>query len=141
MIWNTTGTCMRMVSQKVCSAVHRTILSWSAQRPSNSWCIQDDLPEVLQRLERLSSLGDGEVLEFECRLQHRSSEWRWINLRNVVFARDAEGQPIQILGTAQDITDRKQNEQSRMQREEELRRAEQRWTVLLEQKVTERTEN
>jgi len=100
---------------------------------------QDDLPEVLQRLERLSSLKDGEILEFECRLQHRSREWRWINFRNVVFARNGEGQPIQILGTAQDITDRKQNEQSRMEREEELRRAEQRWTVLLEQKVTERT--
>ena len=99
----------------------------------------DDLPEVLQRLERLVSLREGEILEFECRLQHRSMEWRWINLRNVVFARDAKGQPIQILGTAQDITDRKQNEQSRVEREEELRRAEQRWTVLLEKKVTERT--
>ena len=100
---------------------------------------QEDLPEVLQRLERLSSLKDGEILEFECRLQHSSMEWRWISLRNVVFARDAEGQPIQILGTAQDITDRKQNEQSRMEREEESHRAEQRWTELLERKVTERT--
>jgi len=100
---------------------------------------QEDLPMVLQRLERLSSLKDDEILEFECRLQHRSMEWRWINSRNVVFARDAEGQPIQILGTAQDITDRKQNEQSRIEKEEALRRAEQRWTLLLEQKVAERT--
>lgn len=100
---------------------------------------QEDLPAVLQRLECLSSLKDGEILEFECRLQHRSMEWHWINLRNVVFARDAEGQPIQILGTAQDITDRKQNEQSRMEREEELHRAEKRWSGQLERKVTERT--
>ena len=99
----------------------------------------DDLPAVLQRLEHLSSLKDDEILEFECRLQHRSMEWRWINSRNVIFARDAEGQPIQILGTAQDITDRKQNEQSRVEKEEALRNAEQRWTLLLEQKVTERT--
>lgn len=99
----------------------------------------EDLPNLLDRLARLSSLKDGEVLEFECRLQHRSLEWRWIALRNVVFARNAEGQPIQILGTAQDITDRKQNEQTRIDREEELRRAEQRWTGELEHKVAERT--
>ncbi|MEO8048724.1 MAG: response regulator, partial [Nitrospirota bacterium] len=60
----------------------------------------EDLPLVLDCLERLSSIRDGEVLEIECRIQSRSSEWRWVALRNVIFARDAKGEPIQVLGTA-----------------------------------------
>ncbi|MGH7182006.1 MAG: PAS domain-containing protein, partial [Nitrospiraceae bacterium] len=101
---------------------------------------QEDLPHVLDRLRGLANLGDGEVLEFECRVQHDSTEWRWVSLRNVVFARGVEGRPTQILGTVQDITERKQNELARIDGEQALYRAEQRWTVELERKVAERTQ-
>ncbi|MEO6308621.1 MAG: response regulator [Nitrospiraceae bacterium] len=100
---------------------------------------QKDLPHVLDSLTGLPHLRDGEVLEFECRVQHHSLEWHWVTLRNVVFARDVEGRPIQILGTVQDITERKQNELARIEGEQAVYRAEQRWTVTLEHKVTERT--
>ncbi len=74
------------------------------------WVHPDDLPVVMAQLAKLPYQADGEVLEFECRVQHRSKEWRWFLSRNVVFFRDQEGQPIQILGTALDITDRKQQD-------------------------------
>ncbi len=74
------------------------------------WVHPDDLPFVLTQLAQLPSQADGDVLEFECRLQHRSKDWRWFLSRNVVFSRDEDGQPVQILGTALDITDRKQQD-------------------------------
>ncbi len=74
------------------------------------WVHPEDLPHVLIQLAQLSSLADGDVLEFECRVQHRSKEWRWFLSRNVIFSRDESGRPLQILGTALDITDRKQQD-------------------------------
>ncbi len=74
------------------------------------WVHPDDLSLVMSHLAQLPSQEDGEVLEFECRLQHRSKEWRWFLSRNVVFAREEQGRPVQILGTALDITDRKQQD-------------------------------
>ncbi len=99
----------------------------------------DDLPHVFDYLTRILSMKDGEVLELECRLQNSPKDLRWVNLRAVIFLRDMEGQPTQILATAQDITERKQNEQARIEGEAELLRIEQRWTAELEQKVSERT--
>src|SRR5262249_9766163 len=95
----------------------------------------EDLPRVLDCLARLPSVKDGQVLEVECRIQNSSQNWRWINLRIVIFLRDAAGQPTQILATSQDITERKQNEQARIDGEAELLRIEQRWTAELERKV------
>ena len=99
----------------------------------------EDLSYVLDRFTNLHSIKDGEVLELECRLQNSSKYWRWVNLRLVVFVRDPDGHPVQILAIAQDITERKHNEQARIDGEAELRRIEQRWTAELEQKVSERT--
>mgnify|MGYP001169657324 CR=1 FL=1 len=99
----------------------------------------NDLPHVWDRLACLPSMSDGEVLAFECRLQSLSMDWRWVNVRIVIFVRNAEGQPTQILGVAEDITDRKQNEQARLEGEAELLRVQQQWAAELEQKVSERT--
>jgi PAS domain S-box-containing protein len=74
------------------------------------WVHPDDLSFVMAQLAQLPLQADGEVLEFECRIQHRTKEWRWFLSRNVVFSRDENGQPTQILGTALDITDRKEKD-------------------------------
>jgi PAS domain S-box-containing protein len=99
----------------------------------------EDLPHILHDVTRLPSMKDGEVLEFEFRLQSSSKEWRWVNLRLVVFLRDPKGHPAQILAIAQDITERKHNEQARIDGEAELLRIKQQWITELEQKVSERT--
>jgi PAS domain S-box-containing protein len=74
------------------------------------WVHPDDRSLVMAQLAQLPDQADGQVLEFECRVQHRSKEWRWVLCRNVVFSRDETGQPLQILGTALDITHRKQQD-------------------------------
>ena len=74
------------------------------------WVHPDELPFVMAQLAQLHLQADGEVLEFECRVQHRTKGWRWFLSRNVVFSRDENGEPRQILGTALDITDRKEQD-------------------------------
>jgi diguanylate cyclase (GGDEF)-like protein/PAS domain S-box-containing protein len=59
---------------------------------------------------RFVNLSDNEVLSTEYRFRHKNGEWLWLNTREVVFARDASGTPIQILGSVEDISTRKQAE-------------------------------
>ncbi|BAY73987.1 diguanylate cyclase with PAS/PAC and GAF sensors [Nostoc linckia NIES-25] len=60
---------------------------------------------------RFTNLKDNEVLSTEYRFRHKNGEWRWLNTREVVFARDANGTPTQILGSVEDISTRKQAEE------------------------------
>lgn len=50
---------------------------------------------------------DGEVIENEFRMKNAQGEWRWLHTWDMVFARNAQGVPVQILGSAIDITDAK----------------------------------
>ncbi|WP_392533154.1 PAS domain S-box protein [Nostoc sp. C117] len=59
---------------------------------------------------RFVNLKDNEVLSTEYRFRHKNGEWRWLNTREVVFARDANGIPTQILGSVEDINSRKEVE-------------------------------
>jgi diguanylate cyclase (GGDEF)-like protein/PAS domain S-box-containing protein len=81
----------------------------------------EDLLQLATHLHKFPSVEDGNILELEYRLKHRSGEWRWFRCRDQVFARTPEGRPKQILGTAQDITEYKRAEEAlRQQNEREL---------------------
>ncbi|HEY9881573.1 MAG TPA: PAS domain S-box protein [Leptolyngbyaceae cyanobacterium] len=67
----------------------------------------EDLPRLLQYPHQVARLADGEVMELEYRIRHSNGEWRWFYSRDTVFKRDQEGQAIQYIGTAQDVTERK----------------------------------
>jgi len=62
-------------------------------------------PELIRKYE---SAADDDVFETEYRLRHANGEWRWFVSRSTVFTRGTDGKPRQIIGTAQDITERKQ---------------------------------
>ena len=83
----------------------------------------EDLPRVPAQLERMRSAQDGEILEFEYRMQHRNGEWHWMYSRDAVFSRDSQGRVTQTIGAAQDVTDRKRYEAQLHQTNEELARA------------------
>lgn len=67
----------------------------------------DDFALLSQSLKKNDAAKDGEILEFDYRMQHKNGEWRWLFSREVVFARTSDGKPTQILGAAADITERK----------------------------------
>ncbi len=84
-------------------------LGWfSSQSPFHP----DDLPVIEAHREALSKAGEGDVRGMEFRARHASGEWRWLTSHEVVFARSPEGAVTQILGSAQDITQRKRMEEA-----------------------------
>ena len=68
----------------------------------------DDLAQMPAHFERLNTAQEGSFFELEYRIRHVSGEWRWLSSRDTVFTRTPQGQVREILGTAQDITERKQ---------------------------------
>jgi PAS domain S-box-containing protein len=56
-------------------------------------------------------LSDGEIHEMEYRVRSRNGEYLWINDRVVIFNRNSDGTPSQIMGVSYDITNRKNIEQ------------------------------
>lgn len=72
----------------------------------------DDQSAILQRRSWFAPAHDGEVLAHEVRMRHVSGHWRWLAIRETVFARDENGTPTHVLGIAQDITERKHTEEA-----------------------------
>jgi PAS domain S-box-containing protein len=80
----------------------------------------DDLHILHNAPNRWASLSEREATEVSYRMQHKNGEWRHLEMREVVFTRNADGFPQQILGSIKDITRRKQVEETlRLQAERE----------------------
>ncbi|MEB3121929.1 MAG: PAS domain-containing protein, partial [Snowella sp.] len=80
----------------------------------------DDLAPTLEHFEKLKRADDDEIFSHEYRLRHANGQWRYFYSRDLVFSRDAQGQVKIIIGTAQDITDRKLAEVQLQQKNIEL---------------------
>ena len=63
----------------------------------------DDLPRV-QRLLQAHISGQAEAYESEHRIRNAQGEWTWVRARGKLVARDENGQPARMAGTARDIT-------------------------------------
>ena len=77
----------------------------------------EDMPQVLEYHASFAGIEDGEVLEIEYRMQSADNQWFWLQSRDTIFSRNAEGMPKVIIGFAQDITARKQADESLRQSE------------------------
>jgi PAS domain S-box-containing protein len=70
----------------------------------------DDLKRSGKLLEKHFK-GEIDYYEFESRMKHKNGEWIWVLDRGKVAKWDEEGKPLIMLGTHQDITYRKRNEE------------------------------
>ncbi|MCF8167735.1 MAG: PAS domain S-box protein [Rhodoferax sp.] len=70
----------------------------------------EDFGRIAQHHAKFMTLGDGAVADIEYRVRDASGQYRCLHSRDVVFLRNDNGQVEQILGVAQDITERKQME-------------------------------
>ncbi|MBE9202599.1 PAS domain S-box protein [Synechocystis salina LEGE 06099] len=73
-------------------------------------CHPDDLTRVFAAIENCKKLRDGEILEIEYRVRNARQQWRWLLSRDLVYGRTKSGEVWKTLGTAQDITQRKEAE-------------------------------
>ena len=80
-------------------------------------------PDDIAKIPGWTTEDFGTLKKTEYRLKTKSGKWRWFLGRDTVFQRDAEGNVTQIVGMAQDITERKKIE-------EELTESEQRFRTL-----------
>jgi PAS domain S-box-containing protein len=70
----------------------------------------EDLAKIPDYYQQMEASQDGEIFEIEYRMRHANGEWRWLYSRDTVFSRDDRGQIKLTIGTAQDISDRKDAE-------------------------------
>lgn len=76
----------------------------------------DDVPEMDQARQAHFS-GRTPVYVNEHRVRCKDGSWKWVLSRGVVMSRDAAGRPIRMIGTHTDITERKQAEALRRERD------------------------
>lgn len=83
----------------------------------NTWmklCHPDDLKRSQAELERIFS-RESDHYQCEIRMRHKNGGWVWVLDRGNIVEWAADGKPLRMSGTHQDVTDRKLDE-------EELRR-------------------
>ena len=84
-------------------------LTWGWDKIS-SLIHKEDLSRIFQLLTRWENVEDGVILESEYRLRDSSGRWRWIAGRDTILERTPDGKVSQVIGTAHDITSRKESE-------------------------------
>ena len=67
----------------------------------------DDRHAVNGHYESLRNAVDGEVRHIEYRMRHTDGRWIWLLGRDTPFERDPNGNVHQIVGIAQDVTERR----------------------------------
>ncbi len=81
----------------------------------------EDYPAVEQSVNRLRANPAEIAHELEYRLRHQDGNWRWVSDQARAFRQEADGTVSQIMGTAIDITRRKQSEAALAEREAQFR--------------------
>jgi len=82
-----------------------------------------DLANVFAFLEDYKNYTGEAPRELEYRIRNAAGDWLWINDRYNVFRRNAEGFPIQIMGVARNVSERKQAEQEIKHKTHQLQEA------------------
>jgi PAS domain S-box-containing protein len=81
----------------------------------------DDLPLLPARSQSKKNFQQVDsMIQYECRMQHKDGEYRWLLVREIVFKADDKGAVTQIIGAALDITRRKEMERTILQNTHQL---------------------
>lgn len=107
--------------RKYYSPIWRQIRGMSALDPlapsKDAWLElvhPDDRSSILHAIERQEA-GDPNYQIFEYREKHKDGHWIWIECRGACIDRDENGRAMRVVGTDNDITERKESERRAMQ--------------------------
>lgn len=67
----------------------------------------DSRAERERTLAALAGAADGELIEWDLRVQDANGGWRTLHTRETVFARSPDGAVSQVIGTAVDVTEQR----------------------------------
>lgn len=70
----------------------------------------DDLEKIYAHLEYIKKNPDKSPFTYEFRMKNKKGDWNWLRVKEAVYKYDKDGAPLQMLGTAEDITLQKQFE-------------------------------
>jgi diguanylate cyclase (GGDEF)-like protein/PAS domain S-box-containing protein len=93
-----------------------TILGYDGEEATHSqideWVARQHPGDVAQREKALESYFSGEAPLYICefRTKSRDGSWIWILARGMLVSRTPDGNPLRMIGTHADITDRKYTE-------------------------------
>ena len=94
----------------------RNMLGYAEEPALLSDCLNLIHPEDRQAVERqmlAQRFRDDPARASEFRIRHRNGTWCWVEARSSIIERDANGNPVLIIGTMLDITPRKEAEAER----------------------------
>ena len=77
----------------------------------------EDFPKIVKHHASFAGIEDGETREIEYRIRAADGKILWLQSRDTIFSRNADGQAKVIIGVSQDITTRKQAEEALRQSE------------------------
>lgn len=63
------------------------------------------------------------IYQLEGRIKNKKNEWIWLLTREIVYKRNEEGKPLQVIGSALDITSRKKMEESLLNKTVQLQQS------------------
>jgi len=72
----------------------------------------EDFAKLPKHFSKFDLATEGQIFENEYRMRDVKGQWRWLVSRDTLFSRTTDGKPQQIIGAADDITDRKQAEET-----------------------------
>jgi len=84
------------------------------------FCHPDDL-KLSEELLNRHFCGEIDYYECEARMLHKNGDWIWVLDRGRVISWDLDGRPLVMMGTHQDINDRKQAEEALYASNQKLR--------------------
>lgn len=84
----------------------------------------DDLQVCEEHRQAIRESADDDVVETTCRIRTANDDWRWFQIRSVVFRRDDLGAPLEVIRSIHDISARMQSEADLREKVRQLRVAE-----------------
>ncbi len=87
--------------------MENALAEWSKLEDWNKRVHPDDLAQVVADVKACLN-GTSAIYKNEHRILCKDNSWKWILARGVVVSRDADGQPLRMIGTDSDIAEHKQ---------------------------------
>jgi PAS domain S-box-containing protein len=80
----------------------------------------DDVPTLHDGISKIVSDTQGKTHRMEYRFKHKDGTYRWLRTYSMVFKRDADGRPVEVLGSSFEITVERETAIALSKRESQL---------------------